>query len=111
MRRWAKAVLFTGIGAYFAGGFVAGLYWCDGCDASLFDNTVGRFFSGALVCVLSALMGGFPIINLGWGTHLNCWPFIIGCWLVFLIEFAIWSHFRRRTNAAERGPAPHRRAK
>ena len=63
-------LVLTGVLAYFAGGFVAGAVWCEGCSG-LLGNTVGRVFIGLVVCVLSAVSFGFPPKDGSGATRLN----------------------------------------
>jgi len=85
-------VVLTGVLAYFAGGFVAGAVWAEGCHG-LLGNTLGRLFIGLVFCVLSAVSFGFPPRDGGGGTRLNTWPFILGCWAVFFLAFLVWAFF------------------
>ena len=89
-------VIGSGLVAYFAGGFLAGMAWCKGCDGVL-GNTLGRLLTGAVMGVLSAISGGFPPRDMG-GTSppLNAWPFIFGCWAVLFAAALLWFRPRRR---------------
>jgi hypothetical protein len=81
--------------AYFVGGFVAGMIWCKDCTG-LLGNTLGRIFIGLVMCVLSAIFGGFPPADMaGAAPRLNTWPFILGCWPVLFITAWIWLRPRR----------------
>jgi hypothetical protein len=86
-------LVLTGVLAYFAGGFVAGAVWCEGCSG-LLGNTLGRVFIGLVVCVLSAVSFGFPPKDAGGATRLNTWPFILGCWAVFFLAALLWACFQ-----------------
>ncbi|MFN3651189.1 MAG: hypothetical protein ACK47B_16560 [Armatimonadota bacterium] len=91
----AMLLVMTGILAYFAGGFVAGVVWCRDCHG-LIGNTLGRLFIGIVMAVLSALSGGFPPQNeAGVGEPRNAWPFILGCWAVFFVGSFLWLRRQR----------------
>ena len=89
----------TGVPAYFAGGFVAGAVWCEGCDG-LLGNTVGRLFIGVVTCVLSAVSFGFPPKDAGGGARLNTWPFIFGCWALFFVAALVWAVFHNESSTS-----------
>ena len=89
-------LVLTGVLAYFAGGFVAGAVWCQGCGG-LLGNTLGRVFIGLVMCVLSAVSFGFPPKDAGGGARLNTWPFILGCWAVLFLAALLWSYFREKS--------------
>ena len=85
-------LLATGMLAYLAGGFVAGMVWCEGCEG-LLGNTLGRLFIGIVMCVLSAINGGFPPGAGGVGPPHNAWPYIFGCWGFLLAVSFVWICF------------------
>jgi hypothetical protein len=90
------ALLGSGIVAYFAGGFVAGMVWCKDCEG-LLGNTLGRLFIGVVMGVLSAISGGFPPGDeAGAAPRLNTWPFIFGCWGVLFAAALLWLGLRRK---------------
>ena len=94
MKNAGMLLLGTGLLAYFAGGFVAGMVWCKDCEG-LLGNTLGRLFIGAVMCVLSAVSGGFPPRDMGGtGPPLNAWPFIFACWGTLFLAGLAW--FRGR---------------
>jgi hypothetical protein len=74
----------TGVLAYFAGGFVAGMILADVRDANGFlEKCLLRIVNGYLMCAWSAVCGGFPLLDATgyhWG---NNWPHIFVCWIVF----------------------------
>jgi hypothetical protein len=79
-------LLITGAMAYFAGGFVAGMIWCKGCE-----GIGSRIFIGIVILVLSAFTGCFPPQNEGGvGPSLNTWPYIFACWGAFFVAALIW---------------------
>ncbi len=92
-------LVLTGVFAYLAGGFVAGVVWCEAGD-SLLGNTVGRLFIGLVYCVLSAVSFGFPPKDAGGGTRLNAWPFIFGCWAVFFVAALVWGFFQTESSTS-----------
>jgi len=96
-----RVMIWTGISAFAAGGFVAGLVWAE-CGNTLLGNVFGRLFIGCVFSVLSMLTLGFPPRNEGGvGPPYNAWPYIIGCWLLFLV-LAYWRHYRRRNSRVVR---------
>ena len=107
MNRWARAVLVSGFAAYFAGGFIAGMVWCEGCGGDI----LGRLMMGTVMCAFSVLVGGFPLLNFAYDTRGNCWPYIIGCWLLFLIAFSVLSRLADATAADSRLRRGDRREK
>ena len=97
MKNVALTLLGTGVVAYFAGGFVAGMVWCKDCDGVL-GNTLGRVFIGVVMGVLSAISGGFPPRDEGGaGPPLNTWPYIFGCWSVFFVAGLLWLRLHRES--------------
>ena len=92
-------VAVTGVLAYFAGGFVAGVVWCEAGD-SLLGNTVGRLFIGVVYCVLSAITFGFQPGDTGGAARLNTWPFILGCWAVFFLAALLWACFQGESSTS-----------
>ena len=99
MSFWMKAVPISGVAAYFAGGFVMGMVMCEGCNQTIVHNTLGRLFMGVIWSIMSALTLGFPPSNFVDGKPaINCWPYIITSWIVFMVFCVAWSRFRRTTN-------------
>ena len=79
-----RIVLLAAIAAYFAGGFVAGAVYCEGCDENIAAQIFGRAFVGCIFAVFSAIFFGFPPKNMATPETINVWPFIVGCWIAFV---------------------------
>ena len=90
-------LVLTGVLAYFAGGFVAGAVWCEGCSG-LLGNTLGRAFIGLVFCVLSAVSFGFPPNDGSGATLLNTWPLTLGCWSLFFFAALLCAYFQGKSS-------------
>lgn len=90
--------------AYVAGSFLAGVFAFP-LGGGLFENTAGRFAVGVYSVFFSFFTFGFlPLDFTGTRPPVNCWPYIIGCWIALSIWSRISSQRQPKANHGQHAP-------
>lgn len=83
LKRLIASVAF----GYVIAGFLYGAWLCESCRSATDYPLHFRLVFGVVMAGFSIAMLGFPPGDEGGVTHLNLWPYIIGC---AAIIFVIW---------------------
>jgi len=81
-----KLILIPALPAYVVGGFLVGMMHPD-IEGNFIITIFQRLFAGFVYMFFSMMSFGFPVKDFVKGEKLNAWPYIIGCWVIFMAAY------------------------